>query len=255
MHRRKKRLLLVVAMIGIVVVAHPFVTMTLLSCPFVSDYISNKLKMETEPFLSLMLEYMSLIVPLFLGVVVYFQSEKINNLEATQYDVFIGIDGVENQFELNKYLVCDFQNEEFSISHYFTSSQKCIMSHINIGEGAGKPFVIPLTFVTKNFPLITSMDFQSVKINFKGGNRTIYQKTFKHNGGRINAILCDDSHFIWAFGMIIPDTWDVDALDIQFVGEIENQNCRKQIHTISASIYLTPNNEEFILASSSSISK
>lgn len=228
----------------------PMIAIFILASPVISEYITKSLEISKETFLGLSLDYLSIFITLGLGVVVYLQSEKINSLEATQYDVFLGIEDVDYDYDFGNYFAVEDNNAEFHIAHIFTSSRKALFSSIGVGHGRGKSLLLPLTFVTKNNPLIVSLYFKKVKIVTKENQRKICDRTYENAGKEIKTILGDESRFVYGFGLIVPENSNINEIQLEFEVELQDQN--GYIQTLQPSVWLhrVREKDDFILTSS-----
>lgn len=248
---RNHRTLLITA--GIITLVIPVGSIAILPIPFVSNLITKTLNTDNVTFLGLFLDYYSISITLILGIVVYYQSDRINNLEASQYNLYIGIEDLDYTFNFGNYFASDSCNGDFNISHIFTSTKKALRSTVNIGEGDGKPLLIPLVFVTKNSPLIVSINFRSVALVAKERKATLCMKTFYRSGGDIQTLLCDGSRFVFGFGLVIPESYNPDEIHLQFDIIANDQNSNSQNMKTSVSLYRINHENDFVITSSNSI--
>lgn len=251
MRKEKKHRILLLGT-GLTILLLPFILAKLLYNALVSEFITETLNTDKVSFLELVLDYFSISITLLLGIVVYYQSERINNLEASQYKLFLGVEGLDYEFNFGDCFASVRSDSEFQISHMFTMEKKVVMSTINIEKGAGKTLLLPLVFVTKNNSLIVSVNFKQVSIIIKESNIPIYKRTFHNTGDIINAILRDDSHFVFGFGMVIPERYSISEINIQFYIELEDQNTNLEKIQSSLSLYKSNEDGDFVLTSSRS---
>lgn len=251
MHKKGNHIAAIIAT-GVVIIVFPVISVTLLSFPAVTNFVIYTLKATPESFLGLLFDYFSIAITLLLGVIVYFQSKKINSLEATQYDVFIGVEDIDYEFDFGSFWATDKSNADFRISHMFTSSKKALLSNIDIGEGRGKTILLPLVFVTKNNPLIVKLDFQKVIVEARTRTMVVCDKVFEHNEGVIKTILADNSRLTFGFGLTIPEKYNIDEIHLQFDIELENQSGYRQKLQSSVSLCRIREDDDFVLTSSCS---
>lgn len=251
MYRDRRHRTLLVAT-GILTLVIPVVLIAILPIPSISNLITKTLDTDNVTFLGLFLDYYSISITLILGIVVYYQSDRINNLEASQYNLYIGVDDLDYTFNFGNYFASDRCSSDFNISHIFTSSKKALRSTVNIGEGDGKTLLIPLVFITKNNPLIVSINFQSVDLLAREKNTTLCKETFHRSGGDIKTLLCDGSKFIFGFGLVIPESYNPDEIHLQFDVIVKDQNSNSQNMKTSVSLYRIKPEDDFVITSSNS---
>ena len=151
---RAGRQLLQICILGCILVLPLFIISEFANSSFI-EQIQKSLSIETDTLLSCFLEYVSLIVALLLGVVAYYQTKAINELEFLKYGVFIGIerlggrDGHKEPFKWDRF------NKECSIVQSMSHNEKNLRAYVNMMTspnivGAGKLIHIPLVLVTKN---------------------------------------------------------------------------------------------------------
>ena len=237
---------------GLFAIAFPIVLVVLLSIPAVASYISNTLKLDNESFIGFSIDYISLAISIFLGIIVYYQSQQINDLEMSQHDIYLGVENLDYAFDFGDYLAVDKTASSFNSAFFFSAEKKVILTNINVGINKGKPLLFPLVFITKNQPLIVSFSIKSIDVTVKENNITAYNGVHPIGGQPINAILKDDSRFIVGVGMIVPVEKCIDETHLCFLIEIENQNGHKQTIQSMVSL-LRPNQEsDFVITSSHS---
>lgn len=236
--------------LGLLVIAFPIVLVAALSVPFVGNYITNTLKINNGSFISLAIDYISLAAPVILCVIVYYQSQQINDLEVSRCDIYLGVEGLDYTFDFGNYLAVDKTYSGFNSAHFFSAEKKVLLTNINIGTAKGKPMLLPLVFVTKNQPLIVSLKINSVNVIVKEKNFEIYNGAFTIGGEKINTILKDDSRFLVGFGMIVPFENTIDETHLNFMIEIENQNGHKQEICSKVSLLRTSEESDFVITSS-----
>lgn len=237
---------------GLFAIAFPIALVVLLSIPAVASYIANTLKVDNESFIGFTIDYISLAISIILGIIVYYQSQQINDLEVSQHDVYLGVENLDYSFDFGDYLTIDKTASNFNSAFFLSAEQKIILTNINVGSNKGKPLLFPLVFVTKNQPLIVSLSIKSIDVTVKEKNIIAYNGIHPIGGHPINTILKDDSRFIVGVGMIVPVEKSIDETNLSFLIEIENQNGHKQTIQSVVSL-LRPNQEsDFVITSSHS---
>ena len=235
--RNRIRMIIILLFAIILVVIVPLLMLVLLSWQEVSSYIAQTLTEANSRFIEICISYFSLATSLLLGVVVYFQSQRINDLEIVQHSSFLRIVDVDYSADLGDCIYVPIKKTGFVISHYFTTESKRILSSIDFTRGRqARTIVLPLVFITKNQPLITSIHFKSVKVTLKAAGKEIDQRTFKSDCEPIYALLCNESRILFDFGMMIPDSWEIDEITIRFFLELQDQSGVAKIVEPSATV-------------------
>ena len=203
----------------------PCLLVILLSSKEFTDLLTNTLAITNSEFIEICISYFSLAISLLLGVIVYFQSQRINELEITQYSTFLGVQEVDYSADLGNMVFSEEKRCGFWISHSFTSDKKVILAGVNIlRKGSAKSIVVPLVFVTKNQPLIVSLDFQKVTVKLMHCGKELCNRTFENDNEPIYALLSNESQFILGFGMLVSDEWEVDEINLVFQIDVKDQN-------------------------------
>lgn len=251
MYRDRRHRTLLIAT-GILTLVIPVVLIAVLPMPLISNLITKTLNTDNVTFLGLFLDYYSISITLILGIVVYYQADRINNLEASQYNLYIGVEDLDYTFDFGGFFALDKYSSDFNISHIFTSSKKALRSTVNIGEGDGKTLLIPLVFITKNYPLIVSLNFLSVALLVREKNVTLCEDIFHRSDGDIKTLLYDSSKFVFGFGMVIPESYNPDEIHLQFDVIVKDQNSNSQNLKTNVSLYRIKQEEDFVITSSNS---
>lgn len=186
-------------------------------------------KIGGEVFSSIV-DYVSVVSTLLLGIVAFQQSKKIDSLEGSKYDVYIGINGLDYSYAFPNVLVEEhISTDDFLIVQDILNGKKNFFTSLNIGDqGSSKPIFIPLSFTTKNQPLIVSLDFQRISLTVLAMDQTQYKQQFINARGPSYWQLENDSQFILGVGLMLPTSLEIDqlALAIQVVAkdQLERQN-------------------------------
>lgn len=210
---------------------------------------------------NIILSFTSIAVTLFLGIIVYFQSERINTLEASQYDVFLGVEKIgdatsfpsgmieisENTNNLNLYakLFETMHNDELEL-----------YAHIQMSTQTQNTF-LSLIFVTRNVVLITSLCFKgiSVQIETSGSNNQDAKlcKNFIINAIPVCRFLTDNSRFLFGISLHGVDKSKIEKIHISIDLVAEDQFGRS--HSSKVEFNMVKIDEELCLISSKSKSK
>lgn len=203
----------------------------------------------------IVLNFTAIFVTLLLGVVVYFQSERINNLEAAQYDIFIGIERVDMQADIGtelQMISCPQKAKESDVSVFrdLTSETLTLLVHTHMNQQDKKLF-IPIMFITRNAPLITSIRIKQIDIIYRkvrNGQNEEVEKCLPVNACPICCVLPDNSHFILHFGVHGLYQEDIDEMNVKFHFKVEDQ--LKRSHNITTDVLLSRIHKELRILSS-----
>ena len=236
----------------IIILAIPTVSLILLSNETVTEFIKNRLEITKGEAIDYILSFLSIAIPFLLGVVVYLQSQRINDLESTQFNTFIAVEDVDYSWVLSDHLFFDSIQSDFHVSYVFSSSQKFLLTSVDIGKGTSHtPLIIPLTFITKNNPLIVAVEYKSVDVVLLDNDRDVFrQKLYNQSQTPINTILKDDSRFVLGFGMIGSDAYSFNEVDLQFLIVLEDQNGNKNKFLVKVILVRGTDGQTFYLSSS-----
>lgn len=219
------------------------------------DFILNEWSTTPVELWESIITYLSMGFTLLLGVIVYYQSQKINALESSQYDIFIGIDRLDYSWDFKDALIGECNKEqEFSIVQSFSEGAHGYLTTLNVDINQDlkkKPLFIPLSFITKNCPLITSLDFQKISLSIVFEDDKIYQKEFYNSAKPIYTILCDGSRFSFGIGMMLSSNLEIAKVSLCIKFDISDQIQR--IHSKTVSVDLEKVSDNFYLSSSNTV--
>lgn len=215
--------------------------------------IEESLSMESSDLLSCIIDYLSLVVALLLGVVAYYQTKAINEIEYLKYSVFVGIEKVDYSIRHEEAFEWKDFTKGCSIVQSVSCREKNLRAFVNMNTsantfGTGKLIHIPLVFVTKNEPLIVSVKIQTISIDLLYNNKPIDQKTFRENGDAYHTILNDGDHFNVSLGLIVHDAEIISTIDLAFDILLEDHHGRK--HSMRAIATLSNQADGLYLTSS-----
>lgn len=197
----------------------------LLSSDRFVDYLKNTLQLTNGEFAEVSIGFFSTAISLLLGIVVYFQAQRINEIEIKKNATYLGVQDVDYSVDFGNLLFGDNGQHGLIVSHNFTTNKKVIVTSVNfLRRGDPKSIVIPLVFITKNEPLIVSLDFKKVTVTLMEQGTQICSRSFESDNAPICSLLCDDSHFVVGFGMLLPREWNVDQIQLEFLINVEDQN-------------------------------
>lgn len=257
MHNKIGKKAFIITIGFVVVIAIPILIILLLSNENITNFIENDLKITKGQAIEYILTFISIAIPFLLGIVVYLQSQRINDLESTQYNTFIAIEDVDYSWELSDYLFYNNLKNKFYVSHVFSSSHKFLLTSINLcKDNTGKSLIIPLACVTKNNPLIVELEFQSVDVILRNDKIEILNKKLHNESPTIvNTILKDDSRFVLGFGMTVSNECLFNEIDLKFSLSLKDQNGNKNKFLLEVTLNKGNKEPTFYLSSSKTIQK
>lgn len=207
---------------------------------------------------NIVLSFTSILVSLMLGIIVYFQSERINTLEASQYDVFLGVEKIDDSTSFASEMI-EISEDSDDLSHYAKLFETVyddeleIYAHIQMSEQAQKSF-LPLLFTTRNALLITSLCFKriGVQIEVQECNNRRYKlsKDLLINAIPVCRFLPDNSHFLLGISLHGVDKSKIEKANMSIELVAEDQFGRK--HSSKIELYMVRIDKELRLISSKS---
>jgi len=222
----------------------------ILSFETCSNWIVNVLgTSDKKELIGYVFEYISIISSLSLGILVYFQSQRINNLEATQFCSYLAVIDVNYSFDMDEKLNVNpidgnkssNSKNAFSVGYFLSSQKKTLFTSIiatyddqdDYQHNRYKGYYIPLEFVSKNQPLIVAMDFQSINIeltssNLTGPSNKVYSGKFYSETGKVFTPLENDSHFTFNINLITNRSLEFNEIKLKLTIIAEDQNGYKQ---------------------------
>lgn len=206
----------------------------------------------------IVLSFFSVTVSLVLGIIVYFQSERINTLEASQYDVFLGVEKVDESTSFASEMIEISDNTEnsslgarlFETTH---NDELKLYAHVQMSEQAQKTF-LPLSFVTRNTLLITSLCINRIGIRVEiqeGDNqKSKLSKDLQISTAPIYRFLPNNSHFLLGINLHGVDKSTINKINISVDVIAEDQFGRK--HSLKIDLDMIKIDKELRLISSKS---
>ena len=172
----------------------------------------------------------------------------------TQYSTFVGAEDVDYSVNLGNFLFSDQNQTGLTLSHNFSSQKKVILAGVNlIRKGPSKTIVIPLVFITKNQPLIVSLDFKKVHVALFHDNEELYSGEFISNSAPLYTLLGDESRFIVGFGMLLSKDWEVDKIKLNFSIQLKDQNEANKKIKLAVVLQKIGSSAKYYLVSSKSL--
>ena len=201
----------------------------------ISAYTLTYLSAKPYEMLDLIVNYFSMGLTILLGVVVYHQSQKINDLESAEYDIFVGVNRLDYSYMFDDTFTKEgMQKADFCVLQTFSKERKGFLALLDVDLPEKKRAVfLPLSFVTKNRLLITSLDFREMNLTIITEDFQKYQQHFSKSRevGAFHDILENDSSFVFGVGMMVPDSFKIDELQLDFTIGIHDQIGRDHIST------------------------
>lgn len=207
----------------------------------------------------ILLNFSSIAVSILLGIFVYFQSERINALEATQYDVFLGVEKIDNSISLATEMVLLSKNNT-DLSHYAKlfettcADDLALYAYVHIADNSEKTF-LPFVFVTRNTPLITAIHINKVFLDIDyqehhSQGKKNSKKDFLVDALPIYKFLSDQSRFVLGLGIHGVDKSKIEKADVRIELVAEDQLGRK--HSKKIELAMVRIDKEIRLISSKS---
>lgn len=222
-----KRILLIISIITLLcIIAH---------CGY-GFLFSNITEVDTKATIGeisdILLSFSSIAVSILLGIFVYFQSERINALEATQYDVFLGVEKIDNSISLATEMVL-LSNNKTDLTQYAKlfettcANELALYAYVHISDKSEKTF-LPFVFVTRNTPLITAIHIKKIMLNIDyqehhSQGKKSSKKDFLVDATPIYKFLSDQSRFVLGLGIHGVDKSKIEKADVRIELVAEDQ--------------------------------
>ena len=205
------------------------------------------------------LNLISILVTAVLGVCVYFQSERIHNLESAKYDIFLGAEKTatedvfpEEIFHFDSQTLAD--NNKVKIFETAHDSEFALFVNVFAVHDCGIT-IFPVDFVTRNAPLITRLMIKEIlltvdyRISPEQDLQT-FKKKYSVDADPINRIFPDQSHFMLNVVVHGIERETVEQAEMVISFMLEDQLGRS--HSVSSSILLVRAEKHMCLLSSKS---
>ena len=205
----------------------------------VSKFICVHLKATPYELVDSVANYFSLAASVLLGIVVYYQAQKINNLEISQYEVFLGATGVNENYSMGDTFLLEETSPEANISiiQSFSNKRAGFLVNLNLySDYAQKPLIIPLDFIVRSQPLVTGLHFKEITISILARGYNKITRTFKNTGEPIYELFEDNSNFIVAIATRVPHNFEIDEAEIQFNVNVFDQIGREHSKKINTNL-------------------
>ena len=185
---------------------------------------------------AILLNFGSILVSILLAIFVYFQSERINTLEATQYDVFIGVEKIDSSASFATEMVLLSKNNS-NLSKYAKlfettcDDNLALYAYVHISDKSENTF-LPFIFITRNTPLITAIIVKKISVTLDCHENENYQKDFPLDSLPVYKFLSDENRFLFGLGIHGVDKKNIEKGKIQIEFEIEDQIGRTHEKTV-----------------------
>ena len=231
----------------------PVVLLFVVSVDTVAEFIQNELHTEPYQIFDSSISYLSLAVTVLLGIVVYEQAQKINDLESSQYEVFLGATGLDNDYSLGDVLLMENNHldSDFHPIQSYDNVGKSFLANLQTDFGPPeKAMLFPLIFVIKSSTLITTLIFQKIIFEISAEGMIFGRKEFTSNAEPIHELFEDNSKFVFTMGTMIPESLKIEEVKITLDVMLCDQICRE--HKKRIVVKLKNFNDTFYLCSSKS---
>lgn len=214
------------------------------------SYIQEHLQINLQGLFDSLTSYLSMGFALLLGIIVYYQSQKINDLTSSQYELFICATDLDYSHALSNVLIEEPSAlSDFSIKQSSIDGRRNFFTHLNTTfQEKQQPVFIPLSFVTKNQPIIVSLAFQDISFALVSQDGQVKKQIFHSQGEKIYCMFEDNTNFLLGIGMMIPGAITIDELNLELcvnatdqIGRITKfkiavrlKNVEKHLHLVSS---------------------
>lgn len=251
---RKSKIVAYIMLIIILLILMLLFLLGVLTNEKVSSYTQAYLSAKPYEMLDLIVNYFSMSFTILLGVVVYCQSQRINDLECAQYDIFVGVNRLDYSYIFDDTFAKEgTQASDFCVLQTFSKERKGFLALLDVNLPERKKSIfLPLSFITKNRLIIMSLDFKEIELTIITEDSQKHQQDFLKSSevGAFHDIFEDNSSFAFGVGMMIPDSIKIDQIQLNFKIGIHDQIGRE--HICMAQIVLKNVSSLYYLKSSKS---
>lgn len=243
---RKKSILLIVLAILL-----PLIIGTLL-------YVTMNLFNENETILlpsdiiGLFFQYCSHVLTIVLAVIVYYQNERVNQLERLSYDYYIGIKNIIPNFSFNQLFVESGKDkaDDYTLTQNFSTNRVVNFINLDVSTDEHKSnYIVAFNLITKNRLLITDINIKEIKVWINTKSKKHICKTLKSSSSHISSCFEDGSIIPLAIGFVS----DYKVEDLEFVTldlTIALKDQKEKEHDFSLKGKILCYNNSFYLSSS-----
>lgn len=203
----------------------------------------------------IILSYLSIFVTIILGIVVYWQAERINKLETGQYDVFLGAEKLDFTTSIGtQLLLLNRTNLQSKIKLFETmvNNRIGLLANISLQEG-NEGLQFPFLFITRNVPLITSVCVRQIDVkiqHYSDSQKSDLIKKFPIDANPVCRFLPDKSEFTVCLSVNGIEKQHIEKVKIKIYFEVEDQ--LKRTHSIEAEMDVEQINGNLCMISSRS---
>lgn len=203
----------------------------------------------------IVLSYFSIFVTIMLSIFVYWQAERINKLEAAQYDVFLGAEKLDCSRSIGTELLLLSQSRVLSKVKVFettVNNQFGLVANISLQEG-DESLQLPFLFITRNTPLITALQIKRIDLKIKyysNSKKNDFKQSFSVYVNPIYRFLSDGSEFALMFSINGVDRKHIEKVKIKVHFDVEDQI--KRNHSIESEMEVEQRYSELCMISSRS---
>lgn len=258
MNKKKlKRWSIIVLLVVVLFIIPVFITV-ITKVLFANDLEITKI-IGYNDIAGLIAQYYSVFLTLVLSIIVFLQTEKINALEKKDYDFYIGINRVENAFELgNTFFIPNlpqtYLDKSFNLVHSIYNDKVIHFININLNSTSDDFKIIPINLITKNRLIISSISINEInlKINFNDSNIAPIKNSMQGNKAIIYGCFDNNSEILLGIGLLTPKYND-DIYSINIEMQLEAKDQYENIMKFIVSSSILSDNHNYYLASSKTI--
>lgn len=199
------------------------------------------------------------ITSVLLSYLVSVQSEMSYTLEASQYDIFLGVEKIDSSIIPPTEMMTLYKDNSSPISLFEDANSNGLAWYVHVQlSNRAQLTMLPLVFITKNTPLITSLHFESVNFAITCSDESQEcdvpcNKKFSMKGVDIYKFLPDQSRFILCLGIHGISADEIRTLTAQIELSVNDQwgrNIRERIEVsvvkIDGTLYLADSRSECV---------
>lgn len=177
----------------------------------------------------IVLSFATIVITVVLSFFVYNQAERINKLEAAQYDVFLGVESLDfkESIDTELQLISNPIQKRYNDVKLFkgiVNEKVMLAAQVHMDDRSDMLF-IPFVFVTRNTPLITSLQLKKIDITPASTNNEQRKQrtTFYVDASPVHNILSDKSRFVLNLGIHGVGQNDFDKMTVAFTIKVTDQ--------------------------------
>lgn len=225
----KTFLIILVSSIGLMVTGYAGISLLLRFMSKADDPLS------VGDVAEIILNYVSIFVTIVLGIVVYFQAERVNKLEADQHSIFLGVERLDYSIPLGtKFLQLNQPTDpptDFHIFQIMDHERLGLLGNLSLNDGNDR-IRLPLVFRTRNTPLITSIQIEYVDVNIlyhQSSNKPTSSRPCELNLAPIYKFIPDDSQFDFWISISQVSKDQIEKITLGIILNVRDQFSRPYI--------------------------